>query len=184
MSAKRSPYDFYPTPKAAFDAFYDVDQMNWWLLDKIFEPCAGDGNLIKYMRAKGINRFIWANELDESHKSQLEKSGASATSYDDFLQMKGVEGVYDIIIANPPFSCAQEFIEKCLTEWKPKRTIMLLRLNFLGSQKRKEFWKKFPPSLIYVLSKRPSFTGNGTDSQEYAWFIWDSKVYKQQIVVV
>lgn len=184
MPAKRSPYDFYPTPKAAFDAFYAADWENWMLCDKILEPCAGDGNLIKYMREKGINKFIWANELDQSHQPQLEQSGASAFGYKDFLQMKGVEDVYDIIITNPPFSCAQEFIEKCLTEWKPKRTIMLLRLNFLGSQKRKEFWQKFPPSRIYVLSKRPSFTGNGTDSQEYAWFVWDNKIYEQQIVVI
>ena len=50
--------------------------------------------------------------------------------------------------------------------------IMLLRINFLSSQKRYDFWQQFPPDGLFVLSKRPSFTGTGTDSQEYAWFVW------------
>ena len=48
----------------------------------------------------------------------------------------------------------------------------LLRINFLGSQKRYDFWQQFPPDGLYVLSKRPSFTGKGTDSIDYAWFVW------------
>jgi len=27
---------------------------------------------------------------------------------------------------------------------------------------------------LHVISKRPSFTGGGTDATEYAWFIWDN----------
>ena len=49
--------------------------------------------------------------------------------------------------------------------------VMLLRINFLGSKKRYGFWKKNPPQAMYVLSKRPSFTGKGTDATEYAWFV-------------
>jgi len=26
---------------------------------------------------------------------------------------------------------------------------------------------------MFVLSKRPSFTGKGTDATDYAWFVWD-----------
>lgn len=27
---------------------------------------------------------------------------------------------------------------------------------------------------VYVLPQRPSFTGKGTDSTSYAWFVWTS----------
>ena len=50
---------------------------------------------------------------------------------------------------------------------------MLLRLNYLGSITRHEWWKSSPPIAIHVLSKRPSFTGTGTDATDYGWFAWD-----------
>lgn len=77
----------------------------------------------------------------------------------------------DYAITNPPFSLAMEFLEKSLRECRS--VYYLLRLNFLGSVKRKAFWNANPPSHVLVLSKRPSFTGHGTDSVEYAWFCWD-----------
>ena len=29
------------------------------------------------------------------------------------------------------------------------------------------------PTALHVLSKRPSFTGKGTDATDYAWYVWD-----------
>lgn len=183
MKTKRSPYDFYPTPKQAFVSFWEADKENWNNTTTVFEPCAGDGAIIKFLKEVKPELRIAANEIDEAHADHLYHSGADKVDFYDFF---GYEPnfCYDTVITNPPFSLAQEFITTILTKWRPKRTIMLLRLNFLGSQKRKEFWNKFPPSRIYVLSKRPSFTGGGTDSQEYAWFVWDNNEYKQQIKVI
>ena len=50
---------------------------------------------------------------------------------------------------------------------------MLLRINYLGSISRHEWWKENTPIAIHVLSKRPSFTGKGTDATDYAWYVWD-----------
>jgi hypothetical protein len=79
------------------------------------------------------------------------------------------------IITNPPFNLAQEIIEKALKDVaEGGEVIMLLRLNFLGSQKRKPFWDSAPLKHIYVLSKRPSFTKDGkTDSIEYMWCVFE-----------
>lgn len=49
----------------------------------------------------------------------------------------------------------------------------MLRINFLGSIARHEWWKNNQPTALYVLSKRPSFSGKGTDATDYAWFVWD-----------
>ena len=49
---------------------------------------------------------------------------------------------------------------------------MLLRLSFLESKGRVKFHQDFPAD-VYVLAKRPSFTGDGkADSCAYAWFVW------------
>jgi hypothetical protein len=57
----------------------------------------------------------------------------------------------------------------------PNGEIMfLLRLNFLEGQKRsKGLWKEFRPYQIYVLPRRPSFTGDQkTDATAYMLACW------------
>lgn len=188
--AERSKYDFYPTPKEAFLALYEADKENWNDIHSILEPAAGDGNLINYISEVKSDVLMLATELDmDSHKESLINAlnKFDAFVYElnntDYLKYKPTL-TPNLVITNPPFSIAQEFIEHTLEVIKPDRTIMLLRLNFLGSQKRKDFWRKHPPSKIYVLSKRPSFTGKGTDSTEYAWFVWDDKKYENAIEVI
>ena len=51
---------------------------------------------------------------------------------------------------------------------------MLLRINYLGSISRHQWWKENTPTALHVLSKRPSFTGTGTDATDYAWYVWDT----------
>lgn len=101
----------------------------------------------------------------------------------DFLEWQP-DKKYKTIIGNPPYSLALEFLEKCFEIADPDtEIIMLLRTAFLESQKRYEFWQKHPVNKLYVLSKRPSFTGKGTDATSYSWFIWDGSD-KQEIKVI
>lgn len=101
------------------------------------------------------------------------REDSPSTHHSDFLKATQ-EGIYDIVITNPPFAIAQEIIQKSLQvckEWG--YVIMLLRLNYIGSQDRAPFWKNNPPYAIYADNKRMSFTpDNGTDSIEYAHFVW------------
>lgn len=56
--------------------------------------------------------------------------------------------------------------------------IMLLRLNYFGSQKREEFWEDNMPAKCYVHRKRMSFTDEGgTDSIEYMHAVWQKDAY-------
>lgn len=76
-----------------------------------------------------------------------------------------------MIITNPPFAHAMEFIRKSF-EFDAEYIVFLLRLNFLASKARAAFMSMNTPD-VYVLSVRPSFirTGQG-DSVDYAWFVW------------
>ncbi|MCL6612078.1 MAG: hypothetical protein K6T66_11125 [Peptococcaceae bacterium] len=58
--------------------------------------------------------------------------------------------------------------------------IMLLRLAFLESKKRRDFWRRYPVNGLYVLSERPSLMGGKTDAAAYAWFIWNGS--EKQVV--
>lgn len=139
--------DYYPTPEWCYNNL-DID---YSLFNTALEPCAGDGRIFEFLLDKGLDTDFC--EITEG--------------IDFFEYSKKV----DLILTNPPFSLAQEFIEHSLSI--ADTVIMLLRINFLGSQKRLDFWRKYPPTALHILSKRPSFTGKGTDATDYAWFVWD-----------
>lgn len=82
---------------------------------------------------------------------------------------------FSTVIGNPPYSLAQEFVDKSLDILSDRgRVLFLLRLAFLESQKRNPWWKEVPLKKVWVLSNRPSFTGNGkTDDTAYALYLWE-----------
>lgn len=172
----RHKSDYYVTPIDEIKKFLSA-----WLSD---EQDGDDYNLL----AETPDKLIWLDPCaggDSSHPMSypeaLKEIGVEPATIDlrddslaelkaDYLETE-VFG-YDVIITNPPFNIAQEIIEKALKE--STYVVMLLRLNFLGSKQRFEFWQKHPAKKIYVHHKRMSFTGGPTDSIEYAHFVWQN----------
>ena len=124
-----------------------------------------------------------------SYPTVLEQEGFTVESWDiredsranltgvNFLNVPSYESrKYDMIITNPPFNQAQAFTEHALEMVEDGcLVIMLQRLNWLGSQKRKPMWEKLPLAGVYVHSKRPGFDPqkpSKTDSTEYAHFVF------------
>lgn len=151
--AKRIEGDFYATPESAFKP---VIPFLFKLPQPILDPAEGDGRLVRWMRESGIMAF----------GRDISSGGG------DFL--KSVAVAEKTIVTNPPFSLALEFCQHALQ--LSDNVAMLLRLNFLAGIKRRAWWRENPPNAICVLSKRPSFTGKGTDATDYAWFFWSRHV--------
>ena len=84
-----------------------------------------------------------------------------------------------VIISNPPFNQAMEFIKKALDDVADDGYVMmLLRLNFLETKARKDFFDNYMPSWIFVHHKRMSFTdAGGTDSVAYCHMVWKKGSY-------
>jgi hypothetical protein len=151
--------DHYDTPVYTTRSLLKVHDIRY----PVLEPCAGN-SMIANMLNDGD---VVTNDINEMCRGDY--------VYDYLTNDSLKEIGFRTIITNPPFNIAQENIEKSLEDViVGGEVIMLLRLNFLGSQKRKTFWDSAPIKHIYVLSKRPSFTKDGkTDSIEYMWAVFE-----------
>lgn len=134
--AKRVASDFYATPLESIYSLLDnYDGIKPG--DKILEPSAGNGNIIQALRDKGYKNTIDAIEL------RAEEANNLATLADDviignFLELNNSDK-WNVIIGNPPYSLAQEFIDKSLEVLAPGgRLIFLLRTNFFRESKARE----------------------------------------------
>lgn len=178
----RNKYDFYETPRVAIDKLfdnYDVAQHG----TRILEPSAGSGAVCRVCRERIPESEITGVELQQELIDKLQPN-VDACIQGSFFSAQHL-GKYDIIIGNPPYSLAQEFVEKSLGLLNTGGAlIFLLRTAFLESQKRFSFWQRNQVNGLLILSERPSFTGKGTDATSYAWFIWIKGSDKQFIKVI
>ena len=149
----------------------------------MLEPSAGNGNIVKILKEKYPDKNITSLELREEEYNNLNEL-SDRVVIDDFLY-RNIQNKYDIIIGNPPYSLAIEFVKKSLNCLKDDGIlIFLLRTAFLESRGRYKFWQENPLTGLLTLSKRPSFTGHGTDATSYSWFVWDKSTDKQYIKVI
>ena len=178
----RNPYDFYATPINVVEnilSSFDISDRGV----SILEPSAGNGNISRTIKKYYPNKYITSVEIRESEVLNLAEC-SNEVKIGDYLTMD-IPNKYDIIIGNPPFNNAIEFIKKSLTLLNDDGVlIFLLRTSFLESNRRYDFWQEHPVSGLYALSRRPSFTGSGTDAASYSWFIWDNRKTGQTIKVI
>ena len=136
---------------------------------KILDPCAG-GDLENEMSYPAAIKKYHDTDMYETIDIRRDSRASTIT---DYLTYE-LDYLPDMIITNPPFNIAINVIKKALADVQENGwVIMLLRLNFFGSEKRKPFWDEYMPRFAFVHHKRISFTQNGnTDSIEYCHFCW------------
>ena len=179
---KRKECDFYATPINVVENILNHKDLSDYG-NKILEPSAGNGNISKTIKQYYPNKHLTSFELREEEYDSLIKISDDVI-IDDYLKYE-FKDTYDIIIGNPPYSLALDFCKKSLELLSDEGIlIFLLRTAFLESKARYDFWQENPLSGLYTLSKRPSFTGKGTDATSYSWFVWDKKNNKQVIKVI
>lgn len=133
----------------------------------VLDPCAGSGGVLREALAFDPWVKVKGFEVDPA----IDRPPFGEWIVRDALA-EGSWGRPALILTNPPYALAEAFIDRALSEvWEGGTVAMLLRLNYLGSQKRAEFHREHP-SDVFVLSRRPSFRHGGTDATEYAWFVW------------
>lgn len=175
----RETSDYYVTPVSEIVKFLEAwDDINPWEDWKILDPCAGGDELrdrMSYPYALAKYSFS-CDTIDIREDSRAAVVG-------DYLNIN-CKDKYHLIITNPPFALAQEIAIKAINDVLPRGfVVLLLRLNFFGSQKRFGFWQKYPPYAIFIHTQRMSFTGGTTDSIEYMHCVWKKGYNSNQVIL-
>ena len=161
-------HDFFETPEdhaRSGVGLVPLDNPQW-----VLDPCAGTGIWGKVARERWQDaQIVGADIRLLSHPKD----------YDwwlrgDFLTI-GETRLFDVVIANPPFSLAEEFVRhalRCTVD--SGYVVMLLRQSFLASVKRYGFFKwDNPPKVVYQCCDRPFFGWDGgTANYDYNFILW------------
>lgn len=165
--------DYYITPVNEIENFFSaLDNAVTIDMDKCtLDPASGGDSENPMSYPTAIANYY--NVPAENIKTIDIREDSLAEAKTDYLHTK-LHYKPHVIITNPPFACAIDFIKKALDDVEDDGyVIMLLRLNFLETKARKEFFDTYMPEYIFVHHKRMSFVANGkTDSVAYAHYVW------------
>jgi hypothetical protein len=158
--------DSYQTPPQATRALMRAE-----LLPKnIWEPACGQGAIVNVLREAGYT--VLTSDIvryDEFNPDFVQ----------DFLTIKQTSPGVTMIVTNPPFKIAQEFIEHALT--LVPHVAMFLRLLYLESETRAPFFNKGQLKRVHVFADRvpqmhrTDWAGpKANQAKAFAWFIFDA----------
>lgn len=173
--------DYYATPPMATTEFLTAFKQDMWMINTALEPSCGEGHMSEVIKDFFPNIQLTSTDLvDRGY-------GVGGVDFitDNFART-------DLVITNPPFKLAKEFVLKGLT-LSNKYVIMFLKIQFLESKDRKALFDSTPLKYIYVHSERRPCWQNGVEinpntgkawssPQMYAWYVWDVEYEGEPII--
>ena len=158
--------EFYRTPVEATWSLIEIEQ--GLIPHRIWEPACGDGAISKILEASG--RDVMSTDIVDRG------FGVGGV---DFVTTMFPFSDYNGIVTNPPFSLAQDFVDRAFDYPSIHYCALLLRLSFLEAVGRKDWFEANPPARIHVSSRRlPMMPREGYEGKQssstlaHAWYIW------------
>lgn len=160
---KRNPKDFYQTPYSMTAQLLQKINYSIPRNSTVLDPADGAGAVTKVLRTYLTDTKVIGTDINKG---------------DDFLQRPETDKV-DWIITNPPYSLANEFIEKSFSIAR-EGFAMLLPLNYLQSETRyNQFFKDYAPAEVYVFTRMPWLSDTVREDGKYqtamlayCWMVW------------
>ena len=171
----REPNDFFPTPKEIIRAVLKDYSEKHSRPATILDPGCGEGVWGEVAKEFWPNALIAGVDIRDVPRNPAYDIWHNNT---DFLTYKFTPANCDLVIGNPPFKYAEQFLEKCIDT----NVIFLLRASFLESKKRYDKYYSggvFIPSEVKISTRRISFTGNKkSDNTMYGIYYWLKSNFK------
>lgn len=169
----RKPADFYPTP---FDVTESLVPLIERLLEpgaRIWEPACGDLDMTRVLEWHGFE--VTSTDIRDTGIISPENNGFGGLDFlnDDPAEKFGWEPDPDMVVMNPPFALAAEFIEKALT-YTPN-VACLMKIDYWNAISRLPLWQRQMPAFFLPLTWRPAFLAKergNSPLMNCAWCVW------------
>lgn len=160
--------DFYPTPDIAvvrlIEERPDILSPNYTVA---WEPACGDGAICKVLNRHKIKNY-GSDLVDRGWKD-------GRHGIDFLMERHKFAADVNLIITNPPFKLAEQFVQKAMD--LNVEALLLLRLNFLEGVKRQPLLRKYLADVGVFSGRlpmmhRPGYEGPRNESGAvcFAWF--------------
>lgn len=158
----------FETPEWAANAILDREI----LTEAVIDPCAGRGVLGRCAEARGYHVASY-DKYEWDHPWCV-----TMDFFDKTFPVRILR--HNTVLMNPPFSLAQEFVERCL-DFNARKIVCFQRFAWWESKGRREFWQKHPPNRIYICGDRascwrfdiPKEEQKSSTTTAHAWFVWE-----------
>ena len=168
--------DLYETPGVAVQALMRHES----LPHRIWEPACGPGSIVRELRDAGHD--VLATDLVDYQSPDQDGHGVDFLFPVDWLHPRMDPCIREFepgaIVTNPPFKNAEPFVQRALDVCP--RVVMLLRLAFLESERRRPILDDAGLKRVLVFRKRlpmmhrAGWEGKkGNSAMAFAWFIWE-----------
>jgi len=171
---ERKPADLYPTPVDGTESLIPVlDVMrNYLELDRpvtIWEPACGDGRMARVLEWHGFD--VLGTDIRETPGYGL--GGVDFLKDAPRTMGWSPQDDVDMIVSNPPFSLAEEFIRKALSI--TPNVAMLLKATYWNAASRLPFFHEHRPKFVLPLTWRLAFLESERGKSplmDCIWVVW------------
>ena len=175
LTDRKKKFQFFETPmpiaRRLAARLGDVESS-----DKILEPSAGRGALVNAVLETWPDHVIDCYELMDDNRAELAKIPNARLLGNDFMEAE--VGIYNKIIANPPFTNNQD-IKHVMKMWDhladggQMAVIMSKHWQFASDKASKDF-RSFVESNDYDITELPagSFKDSGTNIESLMLVLW------------
>lgn len=162
-AADRNKTDFYETPEDVTTALLDFMESRRHLFPgvRVWDPACGRGAILEVLHGRGYE--IIGSDLYPQMEGLVPM---------DFLKSTRPH-MTKMLITNPPFSQAEEFIRHALE--LEIDCAFLLKSQFWHAKRRLQLLRDCPPSYILPLTWRPDFlfgAKSGSPTMDCLWTVW------------
>jgi hypothetical protein len=164
---ERKPSDFYPTPYDVTESIMPVVRSLIGLEGKIWEPCCGNMDMSRVLEWHGYE--VTSTDIRDTGQG----IGGFDFLNDDPEEKWGWIPDPEMIVMNPPFSLAEEFILRAL-QYTPN-VACLMKIDYWNAARRMKLWRENMPQFFLPLTWRPAFLAKergNSPLMNCAWCVW------------
>ena len=170
---QRKKSDFYETPYSIGADIVNSLGLDWENIHSVLEPACGSGAIVSAIINTIKQYDIDIVATDIRHENE--------TARRDFLVHHFFKS--DLIVTNPPFSLADDFIIRA-KQLSNKYIALLLPLSYLhGKSRYDNIWtdNEFPLRSVHIYTRYPMLGDPLRDDGKYrtgmmvyAWYVWEN----------